>query len=86
MKYVARNPQVVTAWQYQKDVGVPIWVARKCHDLGNGKLTANTIVGPLPIELGDYVVLADEETNAVVVVPAAQFEAEYAPQPEASNV
>jgi hypothetical protein len=81
VRYVARKPTEVTAWKYEEGVGVPVWVARKCHDLGNGKLTANSMFGPVPIDIGNYVVLADDESGAVVVVPAADFEAEYVPAP-----
>ena len=79
MKYVAKNPQLVEAWKYEKDVGVPVWVARKCHDLGDGKLTCNTIVGPTRIDIGDYVVMVEEETNSIAVVSSEQFEAEFQP-------
>lgn len=85
MIYVAKKLQTVRAWKYVKDADVPIWVARKCHDLGDGKLTANTPSGPLAVDVGDYVVLIDEETSSVVVVNGAAFEEEYEPQTVANG-
>lgn len=82
--HIARERQTVTAWQYtDKSQHTPIWVARKVHDLDDGKFTANTVVGPLPVNPTDYVVLADEETNSIVVVTAAEFERDYETLPQA---
>ncbi len=81
---VAKKLVEVTAWKYEEGADVPIWVARKCHDLGNGKLTANTLVGRMPIEVGQYVVLMDEDDGHIVVVPAKDFEEQYKPVPTAT--
>lgn len=84
MEYIARELTVVTAWKYEAGQNIPVWVAKKCHFLGDGKLTANTIIGPIPVSAGDYIVKADlaEADDNVVVVDGAQFEREYMPKPE----
>lgn len=79
MKYIARSRVTITAWKYEQNVGVPVWVARRCHDLNDGKFTANTVIGPVPIELGDYVVLLDAQENTITVVSGVEFEKEYMP-------
>lgn len=83
-KFIAKTLATVTAWKYQPDIDIPVWVARKCHHLGDGKFTGNTIVGPVPIDVGDYVVLVDLDgsapgSNAITVVNGAEFDEEYRP-------
>lgn len=79
MKFIAKTLATVTAWKYEPNIDIPVWVARKCHYLGDGKFTANSVVGVLPIDVGDYVVRLDAEENAVSVVAGDDFEREYRP-------
>lgn len=82
MKYVPKNPESVTAWKYEGKgkANLPVMVACKCYIIVDGQMAVNTPSGVMLAEVGDYVVLVNEELNAVVVMNGKEFEAEYEPE------
>ena len=61
----------VTAWQYDRKAPVPLWVARRFHNLGDGRLTTVAPGGEtVHVHEGDWVVT---DGSMAVVLTDAEF-------------
>lgn len=81
MKFKQKKIETVEAWRYDPNEPAPVWVVQKCHYLGDGKFTANSIMGVLPVTVGDYIIRMEdgEEFVGVVVVDGPGFLEYYEP-------
>ena len=61
----------VTAWQYDRKAPVSVWVARRFHDLGDGRLTTVAPSGAtVNVFEGDWVVT---DGSVAMVLTNAEF-------------
>jgi len=61
---------------YADGASVPVWVARKCHNLGNGQLAVNGLGGNSEAREND-VIISLEEFGTVVHFDREIFEDRY---------
>lgn len=73
------KPIEVSAWQYGVSKDIPVWVARRVHNLGDGQMTANSLQGICRVEPGYWIVTAD--FHGVSVFTDAEFVSRFEPIP-----
>ena len=73
----------VTAWRYDRKAPIPMWVARRFHNLGDGRLTALARDGStVQMHEGDWVVT---DGNSAFVLTDAEFTGIFHGLPQAAG-
>lgn len=84
--YTARRLQTCEAWQYDPDQPIPVWVFKHCHLLDGQGFVANTLMGQMPVNVGEYIVKMEGDGGVLIGVTVCDkdsFEKEYEPTPQA---
>ena len=68
-----KKPVVIEAWRFKKEVPIPIWVARKAHDLGDGNLSFGTLEGVMVANPGFFLNFVISQLLRYTNSPSARF-------------
>lgn len=74
-----KKPVVIEAWLFVegKPHGIPTWVARAAHDLGDGNLSIQTLEGLMVAKPGDWIIQGVK--GEIYPCKADIFDATYEP-------
>ena len=74
----------VAAWRYDRKASVPVWVARRFHNLGDGRLTTVALGGAtVQVHEGDWIVT---DGSMAAVLTHAEFSRIFHEVPQAAGL
>lgn len=77
MKCKSKKAQIMLCWRVAWGVGIPAWVARKCHSTFGHQLTVNGFNGVSFAKEGDVILAVDPEQKEVAHVSKEDFELQF---------